>query len=75
MDIMKEYPDILNGLGLTDYGKGASLNADKLTQVTNKTLNVGDIEIKVTGTGNPTEIATEVKKQIENCFDDLISRV
>ena len=75
MDIMKEYPSIMKGLNLRNIDT-VSLEISKLGQNTgSKSVNVGDINISVTGNGNPTDIANEVKKQVSKCFDDLVSRV
>lgn len=75
MDILKEYPTIMKELELSDFGS-MTLDTSKLSQNTiNKSINVGDIEINVTGNGNATDIAKEVKKQVTECFDDLIKRV
>ena len=71
-DTIKNIDSIYTNLGL----KPSDIQAGTANDDLSKTINVGGIEIAISGAGgNATDIAIEVKAQLERYMSDIINRV
>lgn len=71
-DTIKNIDSIYTNLGL----KPSDIQAGTANDDLSKTINVGGIEIEISGAGaNATDIANEVKAQLEQYMSNIINRV